>query len=48
VKQESGGLLLLRRITPRSRAVMRSIFTLALIPQDGNTPSPSRRYFYRS
>jgi probable HAF family extracellular repeat protein len=31
VKQESGGLLLLRRITPRSRAVMRSIFTLALI-----------------
>src|SRR5208337_3326331 len=30
VKQESGGLLLLRRITPRFRGVMRSIFTLAL------------------
>src|SRR5271157_937835 len=28
VKQESGGLLLLRRITPRFRGVMRSIFTL--------------------
>jgi hypothetical protein len=35
VKQESGGLLLLRRITPRSRAVMRSIFTLALIHFSG-------------
>src|SRR5208337_3329378 len=33
VKQESGGLLLLRRITPRFRGVMRSIFTLALRPR---------------